>query len=339
MVGCSGLSINFSLDSYCGTCTLTFLDKLKWQEVAELSEVTVTLNGQDYVFVVDTPDSNETFESTQYTITCRSKSCLLDFPYSPELANNDLVSGTSSAVVNALAGLKGQSVTWLVPADETLNDNKVSVTGSSPINAIRTIANEYGAVIQTSPAGVISVVPRHRINTDSYGSNTPVYIVDKGKDTVSFSTGEEKQYGYNKYFISTGSGTTGYKLEQEQIEGTRRHKIKAFKVPWAYRTVSLGTSELTGVVIQARGATEEQITEQVEIVKGSGTLKNPAYGMVSYSYGSRTNLGAVSFDEEGNLTTAVEGESLVDVVYVTRYYLWEVSNPDYEVVQFILTEL
>ena len=84
------------------------------------------------------------------------------------------------------------------------------------------------------------------------------------------------------------------------------------------------------------GTTEETIeTEQVEIIDGQGRTKYPIYGIDTVEY-KQTNLGGITHSENGNIVTATEGESLVELTYTTKYKLWHGIDQLSEDVQFVL---
>jgi len=85
--------------------------------------------------------------------------------------------------------------------------------------------------------------------------------------------------------------------------------------------------------------TEVVTQENVQITEGAGGVDLPCYGNISYDYGTRINLGAIEIDEAGNVTTEITGETLVDITYDTKYWQWDVTDPDSETVQFILFTL
>jgi hypothetical protein len=83
------------------------------------------------------------------------------------------------------------------------------------------------------------------------------------------------------------------------------------------------------------GMKEETITEQVQIIDGHGKTSKPVYEMIDREWNYRV-LGWLNFNENGDLFSELEGDSLAQVTYKTRYHLWVATDNKIEDVQFIL---
>ncbi len=79
------------------------------------------------------------------------------------------------------------------------------------------------------------------------------------------------------------------------------------------------------------------MTEEIEIVEGAGSVSKPCYGLTeSPNYKTSVDLGAVTVLEDGTVTTFIKGNTLVELTYTTKYWMWDATNIDEEDVQFIL---
>ncbi len=124
-------------------------------------------------------------------------------------------------------------------------------------------------------------------------------------------------------------------VPEEQEDGS--FIIKVYRVPWSGVAVRLVTSELTNVSLISNGLVVEEVTdEDLEFHNGEGKLTKPCYGLVSSEYGTRTNLGTVTPEENGTVTTAISGDSLCNITYYTKYWSWTLSGTDEEAVQLSL---
>lgn len=267
---------------------------------------------------------------------------LLDYPYANQITESFVVEGTASTVVNAIAALEGFSVSWELDSDPVQTSTTYEVEGKYPLAAIRDLVRELGGRMNSYPDGSIHIVKRQPVDSDKYATSTVQSIVTTLNDITNISTESDQRSGENSFSISSEDLASEYRLEQEKI--TESYSIiKAYKTPWISSGVELVTSELTNVVINnpiPSAPTVETVTQlDVEIINGDGNVDLPFYGNLSYDYGTRTNLGAVTIDESGTVTTAVIGNTLVNITYDTKYWSWDVRGSDAETVQFNLFTL
>jgi len=332
------ISVNYSQSSYSGKGSIELVNLSDWEGVNFLDSIIITIDAQEYEMVVISKSKGETYDKQEYKLEVMSQAVLLDFPYAKEILVDYEIFGTESAIVNALGLLEGIPVVWDIPVDDHLTNDEVQPEGRSPLSVIREIVNDLGGIVQSYPDGSVHAVPRYEVNSDKYDVTTPATSYILGSDFISIDDSSDKRDGFNKYSVSNETFADGYTLESEQVTPSK-FKIKAYKVPWNSTAVKLTTSELTNVLITASGITSEELTEEIEIVEGSGKVSKPCYSVVSYDYKTSTNLGAVTVDEDGTVSTATKENTLVTITYATKYWLWTATNIDEESVQFILEKL
>jgi len=330
------ISFDYDIDQYCASFQLVLAEYSDWLTVDYKQEVIIDINGTDHYSVVVDMNDNVSYSSSTYTVECKSKSVLLDFPFATKVDEDYEVTGTASSVVTYLAGLEGMTVSWEMVSDPVLT-KATTVAGSSPLSGIRSIVNSLGGRIQSHPDGSIHAIPRYEVNTNKYAEATTVATITTGLDFTLLSTDVDKRYGYNKYSVSDSTVSGGNSLRTDSISPTK-YQAKASIVPWTTEEFILETSETTNITITSLGVTEEVFEEDVEIVEGIGRTQYPGYGVVSQDYIDRTDLGVVTVDEDGTVEATIKGQSIVKLEYTNRYLLWEVVDTDREKVQIILVK-
>ncbi len=332
---------NYSLDAYCGDFTIELAEYSQWLNADTKQAVQVYINGTTHNLLVVAKSSNLSVSSSSYPLECKSPAVLLDFPFATEVPEDFIVSGNASDVVSDLAALEGLAISWEMASDPPLTGASLNLEGNSPLSGIRQIVNDLGGRVQSHPDGSIHAVPRHSVDSDKYHLETPTLEFTTGLNFITLGSQISKRRGFNKYEVSDDQDAD-YNLDSEKITESK-YKISATKVPWVSTEPPLTTSELTNISIVSKGAINETHEEEIELVGGQGTVQKPCYGGITWKYREgvteRVDLGDIEITEEGVVTSAVEGDSMVEVTYTTRYWSWEVSGSDAEKVQFILGDV
>jgi hypothetical protein len=180
-------------------------------------------------------------------------------------------------------------------------------------------------------------VKRHKVSSNKYQEATTAYELTTGLDFIVVNTKSDKRSGHNKFKISNDQASNEYSLDVEVITDSQVN-VYASKVPWSSDSVILETSELTNVTITPYGLEEIEVEYEIEIIDGTGQVDDSCYGGITWDYGTRVDLGAVSITEAGAVTTATAGTSMVTVKYIHRRWKWVTSDSDAERVQFILVK-
>jgi len=328
---------DYNIDSYCASFRVTLAHEEEWAVAEDRQPVITHINGVDHHTVVVSKSDTKTVRETVYSIEARSPSVLLDFPFASAVPDTFVVTGTASQIVSALAALEGLTITWHMDSDPPLTDEDVLVIGDSPLGGIRNIVNELGGRVNSYPDGSIHAVKRHPVDSDKYDDATTLHELTTGLDYIVLSTNTDKRSGFNKFTLSSDKSDTGYGLKSDSVS-TGRIDIRATKVPWSSAYVELWTSDLSSVTILPKGVQNVSVTEEIEIKGGVGQVEEPFYGGLTWSYAGRTPLGTIEVTEDGRVTTATAGDTIVSVTYTTRHWLWETSDTDSEKVQFILVK-
>lgn len=303
-----------------------------------VSELVITIDADEYHLIVEAPRrSRPEVGRTEYYVTAASRTILLDAPYAATITR-DFAGAMASAIVDEMATLGGvlvdwQMVDWYIPAG-TLYANS-----ETPMAVISKIVSAAGGIKQTSPAGVLICRPEYPLSVNSWDVAAPAHYLTDMDNFFSVDSSPEIRDGFNRYLVSNQeAGQIGLTLEQVDIDATTK-EVLVYQVPFNdASTIHLRTSGGSWVSITDEGIVTEDLTELVEIVAGEGRTQKPIYSLGSHIY-KQTSLGTITTAEDGNVATAIMDNSLVEVVYTTKYRKFRVVDALIEDVQFYPEEV
>ncbi len=303
------------------------------------TEIIIPIDSTEYHLIVEGPrQSRPEWGKVEYYIPLASKTILLDNPYSTPI-EQEFTGALASAIVIDLAAIKSITVIWQL-IDWYIPTGVLTANNESPLSIIRRIVNSVGGILQSSPAGELICLPEYPISTTGWETAVPDFYLTDMDNFFSVDSTSDIREGYNRFLISDQAiDESGLTLEQVDIDEETKD-IYVYQVPWnPLERVILHTSGGVWVSIVAEGIITEEKTEIVEIIAGEGMTQKPFYGFVieegkgPYDY-KETNLGIVTIDENKAVSTVIKQNSLVEVVYNTKYWKFRVRDAEIEKVQF-----
>jgi len=322
---------------YAWSCDFSVKDLAVAQKCVDGAAITITSAGDTWQlkcyggWFLDKRHASEIYRVSGYS---RTKDLDLALPLL-----GDLPGGMASALVADLAAPFGISVDWQM-ADGYLAAGKITANDETPREVIRRIVEDAGGIVQSTPEGNLLIVAEEEIPVPDWPTVVPADTIIAQLERISTSEQRDEQRGYNYFKVSNqlASGD-GFRWDEVPIDA-RTKEARLFVVPFdPLRRFALTHSGGSNVSIEPFGLRSLQVpAEQVEFIAGSSKTKLPVYGNVSYTW-RRTNLGTVSHAEDGLLTSATPGESLLSISYRTQYYRWIVRDPRVEDVQIIFNEV
>jgi hypothetical protein len=261
---------------------------------------------------------------------------MLDVPHSAPITK-EFEASSAKRIVEELIAPYGIALQWDI-LDWNIKAETLFANEDSRINVIRNIVNSVGAKVQSTPGGKMVIKYKYAVDTDKYNTANLSTSLTDSADTFQVSENVIEKPGYNKYLVSDeASVESAAYLEQEDVENDPDSKIiKGYIVPWHdQNAATLETSGGHTVRISYEGVKTEQIEEQVEIFKGAGNVSKPVYGPIEVTP-LYDDVGQIYAAEDGSLTASVDDETLIKIVYTTKYHKWTVFNSKDEDTQFIL---
>lgn len=323
------VNLKTSIDQYAITASIELATKNEREKFIVGSYVSLygVLNTV-FTFIVDTYDYDLSATGDSFSIELISPTALLDSPYS-ELVTGDYT-GMASGICSSLAGdisLVWNTVDWFIGTDT------LSASEESPLSVIRKVAAAVGAKLQSTPSGSLVVVPRYPVSVNLWKKTTPTYAIDYAKEVVSEQYSYEQAPGYNSFSIQNEEASDStLRFTIEEITSTSR-SIKVFVYPDATPTVTHSGNPMTVSLIYS-GAVVDVVTDTVEFVSGEGSVDGPivSIGASSWKY---SDLGTITYEPTGTLYSNL-GDSLLDLTYTTKYYMYSLTTSVAEDIQIII---
>ena len=297
------------------------------------TEIIIPIDSTEYHLLIEGPrQSRPEWGRIEYYIPLASKTILLDSPYAAPI-DQEFTGALASVIVAGLAAIKSITVIWQL-IDWYIPTGVLTANNESPLSIIRRIVNAVGGILQSSPAGELICLPEYPISTTGWETATPDFYLTDMDNFFSVDSTSDIREGYNRFLISDKViDESGLILEQVDIDENTKD-IYVYQVPWnPLERVILHTSGGVWVSIVAEGITTEEITEIVEIIAGEGMTQKPFYSKISHDY-KETELGLITINEDKTVSTALSQNSLVEVVYNTKYWKFRVRDAEIEKVQF-----
>lgn len=287
----------------------------------------------DLYFQVEVPRELATPGETTYLVPAESKSRILE---RTEGLTEQFDSDLASNIVTELAGRYGISVSWEID-DWMVKAETLYANDETPYQIIKKLTDIPKAKLQPNPSGDLRVVKNMETDTTLWSTAAPTYYMTDQRNFFQTSEDVIERPGYNKYRISDyEQANYSAFLEEEEVSSSKKI-LKGYKIPYTGKDLILGHSGGSWVTIESFGWTEESITETIEIIQGSGNVSKPIYAKTDHDY-KQTNLGAITYNEDGTITTEIVGQALVEITYTTKYWKWSATDPNIEDVQFWLEE-
>lgn len=335
VIALTDITINTSMDSYVFQFDIEVASEEDYLKCQVGSIMTVDVLGVEYTLRLDTRTrSRGANDDGSYEISYQlqgfSPAIVLDSPHAATITKTWEEAILASAVVAEVA--PGFDIEWTAE-DWTIAAGIMSVENMTPIQVIRKIADAIGASVGSTADGKIKVFPYYKYNTDvwdvsSVDSTIPEYLI--------FSETEETEYrtGFNAFVVTDYEVSADSQIWiTEDTDDAGQILLKVFQVPWT-GSFAVFTSSSNASITSVVDVTEE-ITEEVEFVNGVSRTTHPIYVMDETSFDwNTTDLGIVSYLEDGSLTSSVLGNSLLTLTYTTKYRRMVASSSVADTVQF-----
>lgn len=243
----------------------------------------------------------------------------------------DIFMQASEIAEELIPGVDWQVLDWGIPA------YRMAVQDTTPIEAVRVLAEAIGAVLESNIDGTLYVRSLFPVSVPNYPTTTPAHTLVEATDILSVNESYVSYDTFNRLVVTDISQDIADSLEwiadyTESTTGT----IRAFLYPWR-SAIRLTHTGLSGVSIgdPVQGMVSHE--EVIEIFQGAASTEYPIHHIESVEY-EAANTGAVLFDVDSRSFT-VGGpsfNSVIRIVYWTRSLDYRVSLPEARPTQFLL---
>jgi hypothetical protein len=332
------IEINGSVDNYCLSLRMEVAEATDFTLCSYGKTITVTIDSEVFNFFLEGQSKQKQNGSTIYTITGVSLVSQLDRPVATPLLKVWDTETTAKAVVEDLASDYIDAVThtdWWEGVDWTIPANILYANNETPMVIIRKIVKASGGIIQSYPDGTLRIRKRYPHTVPTWNTTSADVTLSDEADFFSVSEKFNLKNGFDKVLVSNQSVSSSNQVRIDSVTvDSQTKQLNCYQQPYL-GNFTLKTSGGNWVTIEEIGETEETLTELIEIVAGAGSVSKPIYEEITADREyKQTQLGAVTFSENGNLTTEVAGQSLLSITYITKFKQFIVKSPDIESVQF-----
>lgn len=317
--------ISHDEDSFCWTFTASLSSISDWMICEPGKPAVLTIGTDIYNFIIDTRDEDTSFESDSFSISGRSPSSIY---------------GDGSKPVHKTWGpvTSFEALDELIPSGITKNianwnilDGRLNSDGEFAISIVKQIAEADGCIVYSTTEGDLVIQSKYKVPPPLYDINNVDYTISDLSDIFQIAQSRTTKPGYNQVEVSDEPSNNKASISIDEIEKnliTFTATLKVTIYPFV-STLELLSSYQGLTIAPSLAPVYEEITELVEIVNGSGSVSSPIDTLLSTNYKNNFNLG--DLDHNGNeITSEVNGTSLVEVTYRTQYHLFtvDIDNPD-----------
>lgn len=326
--------------------TIKISSRSEYQSIVKYQNVVITQLGVEFHYFVAGKDSGWSVAmgdggsdyTEEFVIRCESKTAALHKPYATTINRDWPSGGSAKEIIEEMAAFENITVDFQVN-DFLIPPNYLTAENNTPWEVIQKITGPLRLQEQTLPDGTLVIKKSFEDDPAEWDTLPPFYLLSADGGFYRWAEqDDDDQEIYNMVTVQDSPGITASGdnmiIESVDISPTEK-RIRVWEVPWI-GTFDLKHSGGDSVTITKNGVETEQITQNaVEIVDGKGTVSKPCYGISSFSF-QKNNLTGLDYSEEGGITTAVVGNSLVNVTYITKYQEFIVRNTSPEKVQIYI---
>lgn len=342
----AALTCNIVLDEgqFVNTCDIELADTALWPDVEpNLSgdlRIEVKIGTVQYFFMLEERGVSINVEENTINVWGRSKTALLDAPYSTPLDTELDATKLASEIVDDLA--PGFTVDFQI-LDYFVSPGAIEQLGRAPVEVIFELAAAAGGIVRCSPEGDLIIRYSHPEDLVAFESETPAYFFTDYDNVVTLDEQLESKQLANAVLIeeqtSSGPGLAGRietddDLSPSVLAGVSFY-IRVYLVDtpdqsafpgWPLDFYSLDLSQGAAVFL---GTIQREEEEMVEILRGAGNVGFPIVSITSLDWQTE-DLGALTFTqgaEEVVLASEADENGLVKVTYQTVYDSWRIDPP------------
>lgn len=322
-------SINQNIESMFSTVTISLPVALDRDLSGQLD---VTFAGVTHLFNVE----DTGFSGPSRTLWGRSIAARTDAPFAADSAWDETTTPAATAadlalLIAAPTPLAWQAVNWVLPPTWSLS--------GTPAEALQQLAAAVGAVVQSTPAGGLTVVPRYSVRPVFMSAATPVAEITR-ETAIEFSA--KQQHGKKWGSITVNGYDPSADLPDLEVEETDpahglpvhvKARWKRINPPPFSKFLTDGTARLVGSGI-------DPVEEQIVFEEGMATVRYPMRQLISFYWIGRDG-GDVWWLENGDSRelemTDPQGFGVAMVSYTTGYQRFQLTGQIENIVQFGLS--
>jgi hypothetical protein len=337
-VKASSATVSADENSPYWSCEITLTNANDYGRFPRYATFTVQWFGVEFSMVVDSRSMSRSVDdkgniTNAVSVSGLSPLCLMDNDRSDTVTKTWTEAAFASDIVEEMIG----SVTWNL-VDWMIPGGRLSVESASRLAVAKQVVEAAGGLIESNPDG--SVVIRHKwpIAANQLSTDATATVIG---DNRLFSVSEDQVNNtyINRIRILDADASYRDSLEWVQNEDDWSiGELRAYPSPWRGNLSMRTTRGRPPIWLGSQTEKTEQLTEIIEFTEGGASVAKPISQLNSVTW-MIESLGGVSFQPYSTeLTAAISGYSLAEVVYTTRYLSSQARSDKETTAQFLLEE-
>lgn len=314
-------------------CSVVLSDLSDYMLLRQDQPFSVVIGDEEYKFIVDGKELDRNAPANMgMKLSGVSPSAIYASPrclsasYSWE--TNELASTIAKEL---LPGLVWNTVDWVIPA------YRFSVQDSTPIEAVKTLAEAVGAVLESDIDGSLHVRSLYPVSVPKYDTSVVAHTFLERPDILSVLESYVSADRFNRLVVTDVETSIADSLEWiEDYAGAVTGTVRAYLYPWR-SAVHLTHTGVPSVYLGTPSTVITEHEEILEVYQGQGSAEYPIYQVVSVEY-EAANVGSLVFDPDSRSFT-VGGpsfNSVIRLVYRSRSLDYRAALPEGRPTQFLL---
>lgn len=305
------IRVTESADQAAITATLEFAEALP-PGLGPPASVVIEIFGIRYELLGKSYSRSREFGSRSWTLTASSPAYRLQSRYAADI-EGELV-GMASAIARELAN--GIPMDWRM-VDWQVLPGRLAPTKQAPLDVLRDLVSAAGGRLTSARDGSLTARPWPPQSPAEWAGFVRAET-DSLSAMISISDDADERDLRNAVTVSDESATGDLRIED--IPDTRiggRAEVRVYQVPWQ-DDFDVRHTAANWALLQDLGVEERTVEdEMLEIVDGQGRAQYPIYELVAVRW-NKIDLGAITHDEDGTITTEIPAESLLYLTYKTK---------------------
>ena len=207
------IGLELDVDSYTWKLSATVANRATLNLLAPDSsgtkDIKVTINGWDWVFMINRYDTERSFNTERYAITGESRTKMLGAPYAPRRSKTEDDDISAKQAAQAELTNTGFTLTWdstesWNTPDWILPGGTFSYVDETPVQVIARVATTAGAILLPEPDNDTLVLkPRYRISPWNWlEDTTPIDHAIPESMVLTMSVEWSPEPEYNAVYVS-----------------------------------------------------------------------------------------------------------------------------------------
>ena len=335
-VAAVGFTITYGKSSYCMMLSVILADEAAYKGVVKEDVMVVTLNSDEYHFILDSKSRSRQHGSTTWNVYGRSKTTKLAAPNAAQITKTWGAS-TAEAIIQELCDLYSIGLIWEID-DWAIPAGTVTAQEQTPLEIIRMVIGQYSE-IQTSKLGELVIRHSYPVSPTQLAGETPELSLSDQDDLVSVSDYTVEKEGYNAVTVADADIMDA---ETENIEAELDDDYNgktSFLITDTEVYIRVYSSEEYSLHLTA-GTAEKILSDVIKeldpellafVHDAPVSVSKPVHQLLAVTWFG-TNLGSLSVLPERPNSVAASGQTtdsigLGEVTYSTRYDVWKIILP------------